>query len=347
MKTLTDCVNQLKTNLQAIAGSVMTQSYKGLEVSLFETNDSEQARLFAESLQHRDDEMSGCSFNNPYSKQALQAVWNLADILSIALTYMPCESGFGIVRGFMSTGLNNKLNINCLCDSMDYIDSKGMLPTPYVVDDITYRINLELIDFITEVRETKNGSALFQTLNQLCQTMLFQTFSIDEEILITAKKRTDDYAQYINKLYQPDDERDSYHTCDEYDLDEKEFVFYDAVSDEAKNECLMPIITTLLTEKAEFTTPFDKKDNTGYLLVKALVIILGAVLAMIAGAAIGFLIGGLPGAVIGAGVGGLVAGLSFTLWNTKNHFLCDATTISDRYLGRATDVSKSQLQPTV
>ncbi|MCR9192256.1 MAG: hypothetical protein NXI01_06300, partial [Gammaproteobacteria bacterium] len=117
MKTLTDCVNQLKRNLQNIADTEMTQSYKGLGISLFETNDSEKAQTFSESLQNINVEGGRPSFNNSYSKKALQAVWNVADILSIALTYTPREWSIGILRGFMDEGINGKKYLACLSES--------------------------------------------------------------------------------------------------------------------------------------------------------------------------------------------------------------------------------------
>ena len=192
MTALMNCLNQLKTDLQKIADASMTQCYEGLDVPLLEDSDSQRAQVFSESF-------SGNSFNNPYSKKALQAVWNLVDILSIALTYTPCEWSLGILRGFMAKGSSNKTNLSLLIESINYIDSISMMPTPFVVDDVTYMINLELIKFITEVRKTKNGRSLFDTLNQLCRTMLFQTISIDEEIINTATKRINTYIDHQEK----------------------------------------------------------------------------------------------------------------------------------------------------
>ncbi len=114
MKTLTECVKQLKKNLQGLSGTVtLIESYEGLDVPLMEDDDSKLARLFSETLQNNF-EVDKTSFNNPYSKRALQAAWNFAEILSIALTYTPKESIIGISRGLFTEGVGKRWNASLL-----------------------------------------------------------------------------------------------------------------------------------------------------------------------------------------------------------------------------------------
>ena len=242
MKTLTDCVNQLKTNLQAIAGTAMTQSYEGLTTSIFETDDSKLAREFVESLKNNNLELDRSAFDNLYSKKALQAVWNLVDILSISLTYTPSGSSLGILRGFMANGLNNEYNLSLLSKSIDYIDSRGMLPLPYVVDDVTYRLNLTLLDFVKEAQETKQGRALFETIRQLTQAILFHPILIDKDIIVTATENINAYKQYQMKQASilVDDGLVYYDAQDglDHSMNEDEPLFYDTMSDEPEKNTL-------------------------------------------------------------------------------------------------------------
>ncbi|MCR9192592.1 MAG: hypothetical protein NXI01_08030, partial [Gammaproteobacteria bacterium] len=145
----------------------------------------------------------------------LQAVWNVADILSIALTYTPREWSIGILRGFMDEGINGKKYLACLSESIEYIDTKSMLPVPFIVDDITYRINLELINFIRDVRHTTNGNSLLETLNTLCQTVLGQLMVIDKEIIDIATKRVKAYEQYLEGQHRA------------LELSDDGYIFYD------------------------------------------------------------------------------------------------------------------------
>lgn len=235
VKTLMACVNHLKSNLEVLAGTPMTQSYQGLEVPIFEDSDSKRARIFSESLQKNHAEGDTPAFDNPYSKNALQAVWNIADILSIALTYTPREWSVGILRGFMSTGVDGKLYLTCLSDSINYIDSTSMLPAPFIIDEVTYRINIALIDFVQEVRSTTNGNALLETLDNLCQRFLHQSMVIDKEIMEIATARTKAYAPYLEDQ-ATHDEQDDFVFYDTYAYEnevsdlEEEFEFYDAQS---------------------------------------------------------------------------------------------------------------------
>ena len=223
MKTVTECVNQLKRNLQALNGTiVLTQSYEGLDVPIMEDDDSKQALLFSESLQQKPFQADEKTFNNPYSKRALQAAWNFADILSIALTYTPKEFSVGISIGLFAEGANKKWNGSLLIDSINYIDSKNMLPTPYIIDDVTNSINLYLIDFINNVRKTNNGKSLFKSLTQICNIISPQPMSIDEMIINIAKERVDVYKSYKNSLS----------SALELSDEEEEDIFFDAIDDE-------------------------------------------------------------------------------------------------------------------
>ncbi|MDF1827567.1 MAG: hypothetical protein P1U39_04760 [Legionellaceae bacterium] len=239
MKTLTQCVDDLKFSLELIAGRHMTQDYQGLGVNLMATNDSERARKFSESwLQEQNQGDTPPSFDNPYSHKALQGLWNVADILSIALTYAPREWSIGIVRGLMATDDNRKRYLTCLSESIDYIDARSMLPVPFIVDDDTYRMNLAIISFITAIRETTHGQALLTALRNICQTILRQPMAVDEEIMQVAQTRVELYERY---QMQSDDasipESDFYDAREGNDDDEDEddgLKYYDAISEEAK-----------------------------------------------------------------------------------------------------------------
>lgn len=233
MKTLTECVNQLKKNLQGLSGTViLIESYEGLDVPLMEDDDSKLARLFSETLQNNFG-VDKTSFNNPYSKRALQAAWNIAEILSIALTYTRKESNSDISRGLLGEGVGKKLNGVLLLDSINYIDSKNMLPTPYIIDDVTNSINVYLIDFINDARKTSDGSSLFKQLTQLCEMISPQPISIDEDIINTATQRIDAYKRYQNNialsLELSDDEDAFFDTCsdDPNLITDDELKFYD------------------------------------------------------------------------------------------------------------------------
>lgn len=196
MPSLTECINRLKAELQTIANQPMTQNYDGLGDLVFSNDDTVQAKEFADSLQNNMTSRD-VHLNSSYSMKALQSAWNIADTLSIVVKYAPCEWSAGFFRGLTASGTNGKFNAENLLISMVYMNMETSV-VPYIVDDVTYRINRAFLNFTHEVQATYNGKSILGLLERLSSQYLGERIAIDEQVIKTAEARIQAYEHYLS-----------------------------------------------------------------------------------------------------------------------------------------------------
>ncbi len=127
-----------------------------------------------------------------YLKNALQAAWNVADILSVLVkpsgSWMVApDSLAAIAWNSQRLGENNKSNLDNLFASLNYLDTSAGVP--YILDNNMYKINLAIHQFIENLKTSKPGQALISYTNQ-------GSFSF-EKMLETAKQGMDNYTHYL------------------------------------------------------------------------------------------------------------------------------------------------------
>ncbi len=171
MPTLTEYIEELKTELQAIAAPhKLQQQYAGLAWKEGQHQDAGVASYIVDFVIDRDYTLSITEAKlkleppevrrqfDDYPNKALQAAWNVADILSTIVTYTPKENTIGLLRGLTTTGVEGNANRVNLDTSLTYLDQKT--GAPFVIDETTYRINDALKRFIKNIKATENGPTL-------------------------------------------------------------------------------------------------------------------------------------------------------------------------------------------
>lgn len=206
MPSLTECIDNLKKEIEAIAGRPMTQNYDGLGDLFMNSDDTTRAKEIATSLQQSDRATERqntvpqeSSLSRSYAIKSLQSAWNIADTLSIVIRYTPCEWSAGFFRGLMASGPNGELNAHNLLISMFYMNEDSSV-VPYIVDDITYEINCAFLKFTKAVQSTSNGKSIISLLKQLSLSVLDKPIILDKQVIQAAEPQIRIYQQYKAQL---------------------------------------------------------------------------------------------------------------------------------------------------
>ena len=158
-------------------------------------NASLRSESFKDCKRNMDD--SVVSYLNCYSKNALQAAWNVATILE----NINVESNWSIpavdtvstlfnARKIGANGATNETNILASLSYLDGVENKGV---PYIIDDVTYKINVAIDAFIEEMTSIPQGRHLIYLSEQLGSL----SFS---NMQAAAKERIAAYSKYLQSF---------------------------------------------------------------------------------------------------------------------------------------------------
>ena len=167
MKTIAECISKLQEDLQeAEPGKQLQQTYGDEFLSehdaqraldLIGLTNSFGYSFDKAAIQNDDDE-----WRRNYSSQSLQAAWNVAAIIG-KVNVDSSYPKYGLVRTIAKlamTDSNRKTYSNNLLENLSSLDMESHHGVPYIIDDVTYKINKAINEFIGNIQLIPQGIAL-------------------------------------------------------------------------------------------------------------------------------------------------------------------------------------------
>lgn len=156
-----------------------------------------------------------------YPAKALQAAWNVATILAKinVESHWPSAGTAQTIFKLAYKASNGETNMANLQNSLDYLDTINYNGVPHIIDDVTYKINLAINNFITEIALIPQGKNLINA-SQPLGTLSFSNMQK------AAQERIASYEMYLTLHKQTAPEERG--TNEPLSIDEDEGEFMDA-----------------------------------------------------------------------------------------------------------------------
>ena len=167
MKTIAECISKLQEDLQeAEPGKQLQQTYGDEFLS---EHDAQRAldligltNSFGYSFDNAAIKNDDDEWRRNYSSQSLQAAWNVAAIIG-KVNVDSSYPKYGLVRTIAKlamTDSNRKTYSNNLLENLSSLDMESHHGVPYIIDDVTYKINKAINEFIGNIQLIPQGIAL-------------------------------------------------------------------------------------------------------------------------------------------------------------------------------------------
>ncbi len=174
MKTIAECISKLQADLRAADLSRQLEQTYG--DAILSEQDANRALALIDITYGTDYSFDAAAEKNHdvewrqnYSFQSLQAAWNVAAIIG----KVNVDGSFavaGVTRTVYNLTMNDsnkKTYSQNLLDNLKSLDMKSEHGVPYIIDDVTYKINKAINEFIENINSIPQGRALIKASSYL------------------------------------------------------------------------------------------------------------------------------------------------------------------------------------